>query len=146
MESILYLSINNCRKFLTRLLMIILSVCALTFSGNAQLNEINIDPNLTSGIVQEMDSLHDEAIVQYKILDLDLEMANLIFKDLSKYEGSITGFGQAVIDQKIIVSFKAPFTPNHILSILDRVNIKGYYEVSGENIYYFKDGNSFFLH
>ncbi len=114
-------------------------------AANAQLVKLDLIPHLSSGIVTPMGSINTIEVVQFKVVDMDLEKSEQILHELSKYDGDIIGFGKSILDSKIIVSYTNPFTANHILAILDRVNIKAYYEVNGQNVYFVKNEISFFI-
>jgi hypothetical protein len=139
--------INPLKTQLGMLKLMALFVFSIAFSlqSNAQIEEIDIDPTIQSGIIQNIDQNNQIGIVQFKIENLDAEMAQLILREFDKYNGEIVGYGQAVISGKIIVSYLDPLYPNFLLAILDRVNIKGYYENNGVNVYYQKDGRSAFI-
>ena len=110
-----------------------------------QLINLEIEPNLSSGIVIPMDSTTMLETVQFKVIDMDFAKSEFIYRELVKYDGVTIGYGKSVLDSKIIVSYHAPFTANHILAILDRVNIEAYYDVNGEDVYYQKNEFSFFI-
>ncbi len=111
----------------------------------AQLEHLEINPTLTSGIIQSIDSTNQIGFIQLKIVDLDLEKVNFIRSEFNKYSGDILGYGYSVLDSKIIVCYQLPVYPNYLLAILDRSNIKGFYEHQGSLIYYVKDGYSSFI-
>lgn len=123
----------------------VLVLLILTIPAQAQLEELEINSSLTSGIVQDIDSSNQIGMVQFKVEDLDLEKVSIIRSEFQKYAGDIIGFGYSVLDSKIIISYKSPVYPNYLLAILDRSNIVGFYEQGGLIIYYFKDGYSSFI-
>lgn len=123
----------------------VLVLLILTIPAQAQLEELEINSSLTSGIVQDIDSSNQVGMVQFKVEDLDLEKVSIIRSEFQKYAGDIIGFGYSVLDSKIIISYQSPVYPNYLLAILDRSNIVGFYEQEGLIIYYFKDGYSSFI-
>lgn len=135
------------RKMNKRVIRFSFFIFAMLFSGSAlsQLNELEIFPDVTSGIIQTIDDNHSVGIIQFKIIDFDLEKAAFIHQELTKYSGEVLGYGYSVLDHKILVSYADPMYPNFLLAILDRVNIKGYYEVAGSQVFYQKDGKSSFI-
>ncbi len=143
-------ALNRAKTLVVERLYLFVFAMLLSFSSYSQLEDLSVNPSLSSGIIQTIDpnSVADTppiGIVQFKIVDMDLEKAQFIQKEFTKYEGEIIGFGYAVLDQKIIVSYTNPIYPNFLLAILDRVNIKGYFAENGSNVYYEKDGKSAFL-
>jgi hypothetical protein len=122
------------------------SLFFISSTSFAQLEPLEINTSIQSGIIQAIDADHPIGKIQLIIVDLDADKAKIVKDEFTKYSGDIIGFGQAVIDNKIILTFKNPIYPNFLLAILDRVNIKGYYHnESGLEISFIKDGVSAFI-
>lgn len=138
---------NNLKRILR--LFSLTAVFLFSLASNfcvAQLEDLEINTSIQSGIIQEIDTDHPVGKIQIIVVDLDAQKAKFIRDEFTKYSGEIIGYGQAVIDNKIILSYTNPITPNFLLAILDRVNIKGYYHnESGLEITFVKDGVSAFI-
>lgn len=65
--------------------------------------------------------------------------------ELKKYPKEIYSFDFDQVNHKIYVKYKGAMSPNMILGILDRVNIRAYYLVSGSPVYFVKTGNEIFV-
>lgn len=131
--------------FSNRILSTFVAIVFFSFSGISQLAELEVNELLTSGVMVELSQESDLGVVQIILDDLDSESATEVYREFSKYSGEIVGLGMSVLEKKIIISYRDPINPNFLLAILDRVNLRAFYDENGDEIYYVKDGNSSFI-
>lgn len=138
---------NRANKYLisNRILSVFIAVAFFSFSGISQLAELEVNELITSGVIVELGQESDLGVVQIILDDLDSESATEVYREFSKYSGEIVGLGMSILEKKIIISYREPINPNFLLAILDRINLRAFYDENGDEIYYVKDGNSSFI-
>jgi|TARA_R110000737_G_scaffold353499_1_gene406230 hypothetical protein len=135
-------NLKNLRFKLLKTAVLLFLLCSHSFG---QMGTLQVDSTISSGIIIPLNLSNDIGLVQFKIDNFNLDVAKKVVFEFEKYTGEIIDCGYSVPESKVIVSYQDPMYINYILAILDRVNIRGYYELNGVETRFVKDGNSRFV-
>ncbi len=145
MKSICFIELLTLQLFCRRIFAVLVISLAFSFISFSQIQDIEVNSTIQTGIIQTIDQNNELGIIQMKVVGMDFEMAQQIRFEFVKYQGEIIGYGYSVLDNLIIVSYNSPIYPNFLQAILDRVNIDAFYSQNGQDVYYQKDGYSAFI-
>lgn len=138
-------SIDNLKTLRFKLLKATILLLLVSSYSFGQMGKLLVNSSISSGIITPINSTNEIGLVQFKIDNFSSDVVKKIIIEFEKYSGDILDCGYSVPESKLIVSFKDPIYVNYLLAILDRVNIRGYYDLNGVETRYFKDGNSGFI-